>query len=35
MAVPKITLKKIFHDTFSPLMLSHGFKRFKDGYVRV
>lgn len=35
MAAPKITLKKIFHDTFSPLMLSHGFKRFKDGYVRV
>ncbi len=35
MAPPKMTLKKIFHDTFSPLMLEHGFKRYKGGYVRV
>lgn len=35
MAPPKMTLKKLFHDTFSPLMLKHGFKRYKDGYVRV
>ncbi len=35
MATPKITLKKIFHDTFSSLMLSNGFKRYKQGYVRM